>query len=372
MKDYYQILGVAKDASPEEIKKAFHKLAHKHHPHKGGDESKFKEINEAYQILSDKQKRDQYDKYGTNFDGTNPSGFDPSAFNWAWGNPSANQGAGSDEEGFEFDLGDLGGVFEDFFGGRGASSANQKRNLKRGRDIKIDIEVVLEDIVAGITKEITLHKEIVCSRCTGKGTEPGTKVKECFSCRGTGQVQQVKRTFLGSFTQWTVCPECKGEGEVPEKPCNVCKGEGKVKGEKVIKIYVPAGVDSNQMIKLKGEGNAGKRGGEAGDLYIRINVKPHAIFERKGDDLYIGMNITYSQAVLGDKIEVPTISGKPIILTIPNGTESGKILKISDKGIPHFSGYGKGSMFVELVIKTPRKPSRKQRELLEELKKEGL
>jgi molecular chaperone DnaJ len=159
---------------------------------------------------------------------------------------------------------------------------------------------------------------------------------------------------------------------VPEKPCNVCKGEGKVKGEKEIKIYVPAGVDSNQIIKIKGEGNAGKRGGEAGDLYIRVNVKQHPVFERKGDDLLIGVNITYSQAVLGDKIEVPTLGEKPIILTIPSGTESGKILKISGKGVPRFSGYGKGNMFVELIIKTPKKPTRKQKELLEELKKEGL
>lgn len=370
MKDYYQILGVSKDASPEEIKKAFHKLAHKHHPHKGGDESKFKEINEAYQILSDKQKRDQYDRYGTTYDNPNQGGFDPSSFNWAWGNRSASQSSG-EEDGFEFDLGDLGGVFEDFFGAR-ASSANQKRNLKRGRDIKIDIEVDLEEILTGITKEITLHKEVVCTRCSGSGTEPNTKVKECFSCRGAGQVQQVKRTFLGSFTQWTTCPECKGEGEVPEKACNVCKGEGKVKGEKEIKIYVPAGVDSNQIIKIKSEGNAGKRGGEAGDLYIKVNVKPHPIFERKGDDLYLGIDISYSQAVLGDKVEVPTLGEKPVLLTIPSGTESGKILKLSGKGIPRFSGYGKGNMFVELVIKTPKKPTKKQKELLEELKKEGL
>lgn len=369
MKDYYQILGVAKDASQEEIKKAFHRLAHKHHPHKGGDENKFKEINEAYQVLSDSQKRAQYDKYGSNFEnGAGPNGFDPSGFSWAWGNRST----GGDEDGFEFDLGDLGGVFEEFFGGRGAGSARKKKDLKQGRDIKIDVEISLEEVLTGVDKKITLHKEVPCSRCDSKGTEPGTSVKECFTCRGTGQVQQVKRTFLGSFTQWTICPECKGEGEIPEKPCNVCKGEGRTKGEKEIKIAIPAGVDSQQVIKISGEGNAGKRGGEAGDLYVRVLVKQHQIFERKGDDLIIALDITYSQAALGAKIEIPILGDKPIVLAVPAGTESGKVLRISGKGIPHFSGYGKGNMFVELFVKTPKKLNRKQKELLENLKKEGL
>jgi len=374
-KDYYKILGVSRGASEEEIKKAFHRLAHKYHPHKGGDEKKFKEINEAYQVLSDKKKREQYDKFGRVFEGE--SGFGGGESNnfssWFWGRPF---GFGSEEgnegEGIEFDLGGLGDIFEDFFGFNINEKRTRKKDLKRGKDIKIEIEINLEDVLKGVTKKIILTKEIICSRCQGKGAEPGTKTKECFSCRGTGQVQQVKKTFLGSFTQWTVCPECKGEGEKPEKPCNVCLGEGRIKGEKEIEIFIPKGVDSNQIIKIKGEGNAGKRGGPAGDLYVRILVRPHPVFERRGDDLYLSAEITYSQAVLGDEIKIPTLEGKKIILEIPSGTPSGKIFKISGKGIPHFSGWGKGNLYVQVLIKTPKKLTRKQREILEKLKKEGL
>lgn len=364
--NYYEILGVSKDASPEEIKKAFHRLAHKYHPHKGGDEKKFKEINEAYQILSNKEKRAQYDKFGRVFDGG--AGNQNWDFNWAWGNPFSQN---TEEEGYDFNLGDLGDIFEDFLG-FGRNRRAKKKDLKRGRDIKIDIEIDLEDVLKDVKKEINLYKQILCSRCNGKGAEPNTPIKECFSCRGTGQVQEVRKTFLGSFTQWAICPECKGEGVKPEKPCNVCKGEGNIKGEKSIKINIPAGVDSGQIIKIIGEGNAGKRGGESGDLFIRVFVKPHKLFERKGDDLYTGFQITLSQAVLGDKIEISTLEGNKIILDIPPGTESGKIFKISGKGIPHFSSFGKGSLFVEILIKIPKRITKEQKELLKKLKDMGL
>lgn len=356
MKDYYEILGVSRDASQEEVKRAFRKLAFKHHPHKGGDEKKFKEINEAYQVLSNKEKREQYDSFGNTSDSND--------FNWAWGNSPGGSG-------IEFDFEDLNDIFEDFFG-FGAGGRTRKRNLKKGKDIKIDIEISLEETLRDITKEISLYKQVVCSRCQGKGAEPGTSLNECFSCRGTGEVQQVKRTFLGSFTHWSVCPECKGEGQRPENPCNVCKGEGRVKGEENIKIFIPAGVDSNQIIKVSGRGEAGERGGESGDLYVRVLVKEHPVFERKGDDLFVSQEITFSQVALGDKIEMPTLEGSKILLTIPSGSKLGEVFRISGKGVPHFSGYGRGDLYVELIVKTPKHLTKTQKELLKKLKEEGL
>ena len=213
---------------------------------------------------------------------------------------------------------------------------------------------------------------VVCPRCQGTGGEPGTRVKECFSCRGTGYVQQIKRTFFGSFTHQTICPECKGEGTKPEKPCNVCRGEGRIKDYEKIKIFIPPGVDSNQVIKLNYRGDAGRRGGKPGDLYVRILVKKHPVFQRRGDNLYVSALISFSQAALGGEIEIPTLEGKKILLKVPAGTESGKILRVSGKGIPHFSGFGRGNMYVELIVKTPKRLTKKQKELLKKLKEEGM
>ncbi|MBZ1345368.1 MAG: molecular chaperone DnaJ [Candidatus Nealsonbacteria bacterium] len=361
-KDYYQILGVSRNASAEEIKKAFHKLAHKHHPHKGGDEKKFKEINEAYQVLSDKEKRTQYDKFGRVFEPGAETGFD---FQWAWGKPE-----GADfEDIFRTDFGDLSEIMEDFFGFGGR---RQKKDFKKGKDIAIDLEISLQDTLKGKEQIITLYKMINCSRCAGTGAEPGTKIQECFSCRGKGQVQQIKKTYFGSFTRWIICPECRGEGYRPEKFCNVCQGEGRIKAQDNIKIWIPAGVDTNQEIRIEGKGEAGKRGGKSGDLYVRILVKRHPVFKRRGDDLYISLPITFTQAALGDEIEAPTLDEKNFLLKVPAGLESGKILRISGKGIPHFSGYGKGNLYIELIVKTPKKLTKKQKELLEELKRQGI
>ncbi|MBI2042595.1 MAG: molecular chaperone DnaJ [Candidatus Nealsonbacteria bacterium] len=353
MKDYYQILGVSKDASPDEIKKAYRKLAHQHHPDKGGDEKKFKEINEAYQVLADQDKRNQYDQFGRVFEGQPGGGFE--------GFPG--------QGGFEgFDFSDLGDVFGEMFG----FGKVNKKDLKKGRDIEVDVQIALEETIRGYEKEISLAKLVACSRCQGKGAEPGTRVNECFSCRGTGQVQQIRRTAFGSFTQIGVCPECGGEGYRPEKPCNVCRGEGRVKEEEKVKFFIPAGVDARQVIKMEGRGEAGRKGGKAGDLYIRISVKKHPLFARKGDDLLVSLPVSFSQAALGGEVEVPTLEDKALTLSVPAGTESGKVLKISGKGIPHFSGYGRGNLYVELIIKTPKKLSKKQKEILENLKKEGL
>jgi molecular chaperone DnaJ len=353
MKDYYQILGVAKEASQDEIKKAYYKLAHKYHPDKGGDKEKMKEINEAYQILSDKEKRAQYDRFGSA-----PGGAD--GFNWSWGNFS--------ESGMNFDFDDLEDIFGDLFGHR----EQRKKNFKRGGDIKIDLEINLEDTLKNVQREITLAKYVVCDRCQGAGAEPGTKINQCFSCGGTGEVQEIKRTFIGSFTKWTVCPECKGEGQKPEKPCNVCKGEGRVMGKENISLNIPAGVDSNQIIKIIGKGDAGKTKGMAGDLFVQMRIKPHSVFQRRGDDLIISKEITLTQAVLGDELKIPTLEGKEASLNIPEGMEHGKVFKISSKGIPHFSGFGRGSLYVRINVKMPKRLTKNQKMLLNELKKEGL
>ncbi|MDD2696777.1 MAG: molecular chaperone DnaJ [Candidatus Pacebacteria bacterium] len=363
MKDYYQILGISRQASQDEIKKAYYKLAHKYHPDKGGDEKKFKEISEAYRILSNKERKAQYDKFGRVFEGA-PEGEPGSDFQWSWGRPDFDF-----EDIFRNDFGDLGEIMEDLFG---FGTPKRKKDLKRGKDIEVELEISLEDTLKGKEKEISLYKFITCSRCQGKGAEPGTVIKECFSCRGTGEVQQIKRTPLGSFTRVTTCPECGGEGVHPEKPCNVCKGEGRLEGQEQIKVFVPAGVDTNQVIKIEGKGEAGKRGGKAGDLYVRILVKNHPVFERKGDDLYTRVPISFTQAALGDEVEIAILEGTKILLEVPVGTESGKVLRISNKGVPRFSGYGRGNLYVELIVKTPKRLTKTQKELLERLKREGL
>ncbi len=354
MKDFYQVLGVSKDASNEEIKKAYRKLAHQYHPDKGGDEKKFKEINEAYQTLSNSEKRTQYDQFGKTFEGN--AGFNN---NWAWGGAREN-----------FDFDNLGDIFGDFFGF--GKSPSEKNDLKKGKDIEVEMELLLESILKNQIKEFTLSKYIKCSRCQGTGSEPGSKINECFTCRGTGQVQKIVRTPFGSFTTRSVCPECGGEGFRPEKVCNVCKGTGRIKGQENIKVSIPAGVDTNQIIKIVGKGEAGRKKGNPGDLYIRIVIKKHPLFQREGDDLYLAKDISFSQAALGDEIEVPTLENKNILLKIPSGIESGKVFRVSGKGIPHFSEYGKGNLYAKIEIKTPDKLSKKQKELFKQLKEEGL
>jgi len=362
MKDYYKILGVAKNATEDDIKKAYRHLAHKYHPDKGGDAARFKEVSEAYQVLSDTDKKAQYDNFGRVFEEAPGQGF--RGFQWGWGTPHEHD-AEEFGDGFGVDF-DIGEIFEDFFGAKTA------KDTKAGRDIEVELAVPLEATLKGREEVINLTKFVTCTRCQGVGAEPSTKVKECFSCRGQGQVQQIKRTVFGAFTRVGLCPECKGEGLIPEHPCNVCKGEGRIQREDAIKVQIPPGVDSNQILKVAGKGDVGRKKGRTGDLYIRVFVKPHSVFKRKGDDLHVKMPILFSQAALGDEIEVPTIEGTKILLTIPRGIESGKVLKISGKGIPHFSGLGRGNMLVEIEVVTPKKLTREQKELLEKLKNQGL
>lgn len=358
-KDYYQILGVTKNATLDEIKKAYRKLAHQHHPDKGGDEKKFKEISEAYQVLSDKEKRAQYDRFGQGFEHTTrgPGGDN---FGWSWGTPGA---------GFEFGFEDLSEMVEEMFGfGQPAKS----KDIKRGKDIELQIELALEDVIKDYQQKISLEKLIICSRCRGQGAEPGTKINECFTCRGSGRVQEIKQTFFGSFTRQARCPECKGEGKRPETPCNVCGGQGRIRGREDFPVFIPAGVDTNQIIRFDGKGDAGRRGGKPGDLYLRIILKKHPLFERRGDDLFLTRPISFSQAVLGDEIEILCLDKKKILLKVPPRTGSGKILRVSGKGIPHFGSWGRGDMYVKLTIKTPDRLTKKQKDLLEKLREEGL
>ncbi|HZX49777.1 MAG TPA: DnaJ domain-containing protein, partial [Candidatus Paceibacterota bacterium] len=290
MKDYYKVLGVSRDASFEDIKRAYRKLAHKYHPDiKGGDEEKFKELNEAYQILSDSDKRSQYDKFGRVFDGQ--AGADPGfgGFRWAWGTPGQQADFEDSAAGFGFDFEDIGDVFEEFFGGQ--TRDTRKQEVKKGRDVEVELQIPLEATLRISKEKIFLSKFAVCQRCQGVGAEPNTKVTECFACRGQGEVQQIKRTVFGSFTRVGTCPECAGEGLKPEKPCNVCKGEGRVKSEEQLEVTIPAGVDTNQILRVEGKGDAGRRKGKAGDLYIRIVVKKHPLFERRGDDVVLKKDI---------------------------------------------------------------------------------
>ncbi len=368
MKDYYHVLGVSKGASADEIKKAYRKLAHEYHPDKGGDAGKFKEINEAYQVLSDTSKKQQYDRYGQVFDGENQGQpeYDGQGFGFRWGGWGSSGQATDDE----FNASDLGDIFEEVFGFGGGGA--KKHDLKHGKDIEVDIEVPLESVLKSSERDISLNTYVVCARCQGSGAEPGTARNECSTCRGAGEVQQVRRTVIGSYARMVICPECQGEGSKPSKPCNVCGGEGRVKGMSKIKINIPGGVDSNQVLKAVGKGEAGKKGGKPGDLYLRIFVKEDKIFTRKGDDLYTTKNITFSQAALGGEVEIPTLEGVAMIMNVHSGVESGKVFKISQKGVPQFSGYGRGNLYVKITVKTPAKLTRRQKELLEELGREGI
>ncbi len=364
--DYYKILGVSRKSSQSEIKKAFRQLAHKHHPDKGGDNKHFQKINEAYQVLSDEKKRGQYDQFGKTFDDMGQGGFsgDFQGFDFgSFGEKARSGGAG-------FDFENLGDVFEEFFS---AGRTRKKGDLKRGSDIQIDVEIGLEETLSSQKRDFSLYKYGECSRCKGNGAEPGAEIKECSVCRGEGQVQQIRRTIFGTMTHHTICPTCQGEGKIPQKLCNVCRGEGRVKNNEKIEITIPAGVDSGQVIRFREKGDVGKRGGVSGDLYVRIFVKRHSIFERKGDDLYAKVKIRFSETVLGGQIEMPTLEkDKKIYLKIPAGTDQGKVFKISQKGIPRFSGYGRGNLYVKIQAGTPKRLTRKQKALLKRLQEEGL
>lgn len=360
-KDYYNVLGVPRNATKEEIKKAYRQLAHKFHPDKGGDEARFKEINEAYHILSDEKKRSQYDQFGQIFEGPgmHQGGFEwPGGFKFDFG----NGGFGGGAQGFDFS-----DIFEDFLGMGGKKRTGERR----GRDLKIDLSVSLEEAIFGAKKEVAVSKLSRCSHCNGSGGEPGTKLKTCQACQGKGNVQKTQRTFLGSFTQVSTCPECMGSGKKPETACGHCDGKGIRQTTENLEIFVPKGVEDSEMLKITGKGEASLTGGVPGDLFIRIRVLQHKSFQRQGDDLVLKFPLKISQAVLGGRVEIETLEGG-INLKIPEGTQPGDILRVRGWGAHRSSGYGRGDLLIEIKVEIPRRVGKKAKAIFEGLKEEGL
>lgn len=357
-KDYYEILGISKNASKDEIKKAFHKAAHKYHPDKNnGDDKQFKEVNEAYQTLSDDSKRAQYDRFGSGYQqyGGGAGGFDPSGFDF-----SGFQNGGG------FDMGDLGDIFSDFFGGGQSSQRSQHR---RGRDMSTEISISFEESMFGVEKEIVIPKTAHCDTCHGKGFEKDTKVKTCGVCNGKGQVRENRQTILGVIATTRVCDSCHGEGEIPETRCHTCKGNGVVQKQESISIKIPEGINNGEMVRLTGMGEAVKKG-TSGDLYVRVHVAPHKQFKRDGQNLVYTLSIKITDALLGGEYTIETLEG-PLKVKIPQGIHHGEILRVKDKGVP--SGRSKrGDLLIPIKITIPTKLSKKEKTLIESLKEEGL
>lgn len=357
-KDYYEILGVNKNASKDEIKKAFHKLAHKHHPDKNkGDDSKFKEVNQAYQTLSDDQKRAQYDRFGA--DG--PQGFNPNQ----GGGFGGFDFSGFQNGGVEFDMGDLGDIFGDFFGG----GMGGRKQAKRGRDISTEMDLSFEESVFGVSRTILLSKQSICDTCKGSGGKPGTKMDTCRTCNGNGQIREMKRSILGTFESRRTCDICHGAGKVPSEKCNVCHGKGVMHKQEEIIVKIPAGINAGEMVRMSGMGEA-IQGGQAGDLYIKINVKSHSVFKREGLNLNMDLHIKLSDALLGMKYNLKTLDDNTLEVKIPEGINHGEILRVKGKGVP--SSRGRGDIMIRVLIKMPNKLSKKAKEAIEELKKEGI
>ncbi|HEY4512143.1 MAG TPA: molecular chaperone DnaJ [Candidatus Paceibacterota bacterium] len=357
-KDYYNILGVDKGASGDDIKKAFRKLAHKYHPDKGGgDATKFKEASEAYSVLSDDQKRSQYDTFGTAGAGTGGAG----GFN-------AQDFGGFDFSGFqsgggqEFDFGD---IFGDIFGG-----GSRRPQQKRGRDISIDIELDFKDAIFGTVRKVLVSKASVCEHCGGKGAEKGSETVVCNKCNGKGQIHESRRTFFGQFTTNRVCDTCKGEGWVPKTKCHICKGAGILHKQEEIRIEVPVGIENGEMIRFAGKGEA-VSGGGAGDLYVKVRVRKHHIFRKEGNNLLADITVKLSDALLGGEHHLETLDGN-LSVKIPEGIQSGETLRIKGRGVPYGRGNVRGDIYLTIKINIPKKLSHESRRAVEELKKEGI
>lgn len=365
-KNYYELLGVNKGASKDEIKKAFYKLAAKYHPDKkGGDEAKFKEVNEAYQVLSNDQKRKEYDTYGQTFSGAGSQGgagpfgqgqgfggFDFSGF---------NQG---DFQNMNFDFGDMGDIFGDIFGGFGGGQRE-----KRGRDMSLEIDISFEESIFGVERNFLISKVSKCKTCSGSGAKTGTKMETCKKCNGQGKVKDIKRTIFGSIQSVSMCDECYGKGEVPKEKCESCKGHGILNAKEDIKINIPAGINSGEVIRMTGMGEAVSHG-KSGDLYIKVLVKPHKIWKREGYDLVMTHDIKLSDALLGAKHTISTLDGY-VDISVPQGAHPNDILRVKGKGVPMQNSRGRGDILIKLNIQMPKKISRKAEEYIEKLKEEG-
>lgn len=354
-RDYYEILGVGKDASADEIKKAFRRLAVQHHPDKeGGDESKFKEINEAYEVLKDDKKRQRYDQFGHAGVGGAAGG----------GDPFGGFGQGQN---VNFDFGDLGlgDIFSSFFGGGNQGG----RRPSRGNDVETEVTITFEEAVFGTQADINLRLDSTCDHCKGTTAEPGYELKNCDHCKGAGQVITSMRTVFGNIQQATVCPKCKGSGKIPEKICSVCSGKGTERKNQEIHLKIPAGVDDGAVIRLREHGEAIATG-QRGDLYVGIRVRPHKKFTREGDLILSEEMVPMVDAALGTEIEVDTVDG-PVTMKIPAGTQSGTDFKLSGHGVPHIKRDTRGAHIVTVIVETPTKLSKKQQELLEQFKQSG-
>jgi molecular chaperone DnaJ len=358
-KDYYKILGVEKGASQDDIKKAFRKLAHEHHPDKqGGNDAKFKEANEAYSVLSDEKKRAQYDQFGSAGPGGfgGGAGFNPNDFGFDFS--GFQQGGFGGANGMEFDLGDM---FGDLFGGRGSS-----RRQAKGSDIQVDVDITFEESIFGVERTITLNKMSTCSNCDGTGGKPGTKMKTCHTCKGQGEL---KRSIIGSFQTTTTCPTCHGAGQEPEEKCPICRGSGVQKRNQEIKVKIPSGLEDGEMIRLAGAGES-ISGGLPGDLYIRVHVKKHPIWRKEGNNIVTEVDVKLSDALLGTTYPLQTLDGH-IDLKIPEGVSESEILRVRGKGVPTGRG-NRGDALVVLHVTMPKKLSKEARKTIEGLKKEGI
>lgn len=344
-RDYYEVLGVSRGASQEEIKRAFRRLAAKYHPDANPGNSQaeetFKEINEAYQVLSDDEKRARYDQYGTS-DG----GF-----------------AGGSDFGFGgFSQGGFGDIFDMFFGGQ--SQGGRRSGPERGADLRYDLSITLEEVALGAEKEIKLVREEICAHCHGNQAEPGTKIETCPDCRGRGEIERISESFLGRIRRIEPCPRCRGTGKLITHPCKACAGRGVVRAEKRLNVKVPPGVDDTTRLRVQGEGAAGRRGGPPGDLIVFIGVQPHARFRREGDDLWIDMGIGFSQAALGAELQVEGLTGEKETVHIPAGSQPGAVFRIARGGLPRLGSSSRGSLNVRVTIKVPTHLTTKERELL--------
>ena len=350
-RDYYEVLGVNKGASEDEIKRAYKKMARKYHPDLNPDnkeaEEKFKEVNEAYEVLSDANKKARYDQYGF-------AGVDP--------NYGAGAGGGAYDAG-GFDFGDLGDIFGSFFGGGFGGGRRNPNAPQRGESIRASLSVEFTEAAFGCEKSITIDRFEQCPTCKGKGCAPGTTPEVCTECHGTGTVTQAQRTPFGMMQSQTVCPKCRGKGQIIHQPCPDCRGAGVVRKRRTIQVNIPAGIDNGQTISLRGQGHSGKNGGPAGDLLITVMVRPHEIFRRDGTAVFCEAPITFTQAVLGGTLEIPTIDGK-VKYDIPEGTQTGTVFRLRGKGIPVLNGRGRGDQYVTVNIETPRNLNREQKEAL--------
>lgn len=340
-RDYYEILGVARSATPEAIKSAFRKLAMEFHPDRNPDgdaTERFKEIGQAYEVLSDPEKRAKYDRFGAREDlGTAP--------------------------GFQsFDFGGFGDIFEAFFGGR-----RTRRGPTRGADLRVILDLEFDEAAFGVEKEVSVSRLERCSICVGRGAEPGSERETCAQCRGSGEIRRAQRSVFGQFVNLSVCDHCDGEGATIASPCRNCGGVGREQRNRRLKVHVPAGVDDHSQMRLSGEGEAGLAGGSAGNLYVQLNVKPHPLFEREENDLILALPVSIAQAALGTSVEVPTLDGEPVSVAVPAGTQSGHTLRLRGQGVPHLHGRGRGDLLVCVDVRVPSKLTAEQRALLEQL-----